>query len=177
MGRHQPVAAATALAGLLAAASTALPWKEATFGVVHLSTPGYEHPDGQVALVLALAAAVVALIGATQPTPAAGIVTGALAATAGLALCAIVAVDFDDVADYIGLGFLALGALALVLTGLGLATMFAALAARTPPTPSAAAALARWAPDPTQRAQFRWWDGTRWTEHVLTDGQRGTDPM
>lgn len=34
-----------------------------------------------------------------------------------------------------------------------------------------------WYPDPTGRFPARWWDGSRWTEHVTTaDGERRTDP-
>ncbi|WP_203135234.1 AIM24 family protein [Microbacterium sp. JZ31] len=36
---------------------------------------------------------------------------------------------------------------------------------------------AGWFPDPTGRAQLRWWDGTSWTEHVSTDGQVSTAPL
>ena len=35
---------------------------------------------------------------------------------------------------------------------------------------------ARWAPDPLGRHQYRYWDGTGWTEHVSDDGRVGTDP-
>lgn len=35
---------------------------------------------------------------------------------------------------------------------------------------------AEWRPDPTGRAQYRWWDGERWTDTVGTDGRRWTDP-
>ncbi|HEY3673209.1 MAG TPA: RDD family protein [Acidimicrobiia bacterium] len=34
---------------------------------------------------------------------------------------------------------------------------------------------ARWAPDPLGRHQYRYWDGTQWTDHVSDDGQVGTD--
>ena len=42
--------------------------------------------------------------------------------------------------------------------------------ARAPePTPSASGAAApAWYPDPTQRHEQRYWDGSRWTEHVST---------
>jgi uncharacterized RDD family membrane protein YckC len=35
---------------------------------------------------------------------------------------------------------------------------------------------ARWAPDPLGRHQYRYWDGTQWTEHVSDDGRVGNDP-
>ena len=35
---------------------------------------------------------------------------------------------------------------------------------------------ARWAPDPLGRHQYRYWDGSQWTEHVSDDGRVGTDP-
>jgi uncharacterized RDD family membrane protein YckC len=34
----------------------------------------------------------------------------------------------------------------------------------------------RWAPDPLGRHQYRYWDGSQWTEHVSDDGRVGTDP-
>ncbi|HLM19225.1 MAG TPA: RDD family protein [Acidimicrobiia bacterium] len=34
---------------------------------------------------------------------------------------------------------------------------------------------ARWAPDPLGRHQYRYWDGTQWTEHVSDDGRITTD--
>lgn len=40
-----------------------------------------------------------------------------------------------------------------------------------PPTP------AQWAPDPSGKHQHRWWDGSRWSEHVADDGTPSTDPM
>ena len=35
---------------------------------------------------------------------------------------------------------------------------------------------ARWAADPLGRHQYRYWDGTQWTEHVSDDGMVATDP-
>jgi uncharacterized RDD family membrane protein YckC len=35
---------------------------------------------------------------------------------------------------------------------------------------------ARWAPDPLGRHQYRYWDGSQWTEHVSDDGVVSTDP-
>lgn len=34
-----------------------------------------------------------------------------------------------------------------------------------------------WHPDPTTRHQFRWWNGTSWTEHVSDAGVTGSDPV
>lgn len=36
---------------------------------------------------------------------------------------------------------------------------------------------AAWHPDPTGRHEYRWWDGTRWTEHVADGGQVAVDPL
>lgn len=33
-----------------------------------------------------------------------------------------------------------------------------------------------WQPDPTQRHQWRWWDGFGWTDHVSDNGVAGIDP-
>lgn len=41
-----------------------------------------------------------------------------------------------------------------------------------PPAP-----LAGWHPDPTQRFELRYHDGTRWTEHVARGGVQSTDPL
>ena len=34
-----------------------------------------------------------------------------------------------------------------------------------------------WYPDPTRRYDSRWWDGSRWTEHVDTKGRTMNDPL
>ncbi len=36
---------------------------------------------------------------------------------------------------------------------------------------------AGWMPDPSGKHQQRYWSGTAWTEHVVTDGVPGTDPL
>jgi uncharacterized protein DUF2510 len=41
-----------------------------------------------------------------------------------------------------------------------------------PPSP----ALAAWLPDPYARHELRYWDGTRWTVHVVDAGTRSSDP-
>ncbi len=38
-------------------------------------------------------------------------------------------------------------------------------------------APAAWHPDPTRRYEFRWWDGSRWTHRVATEGRTMTDPL
>jgi uncharacterized RDD family membrane protein YckC len=35
----------------------------------------------------------------------------------------------------------------------------------------------QWYPDPTGRHQHRYWDGSRWTEHVADAGVTGFDPL
>lgn len=46
-----------------------------------------------------------------------------------------------------------------------------------PPEPSTAAAVPpSWQPDPGGRHQLRWWDGARWTEHVMDGDQPSVDP-
>lgn len=58
------------------------------------------------------------------------------------------------------------------------ATGAGALVDRTPPTaPGGTGSAAEWRPDPSGRHALRWWDGTRWTEHVSDGGGRtSTDP-
>lgn len=36
---------------------------------------------------------------------------------------------------------------------------------------------ADWYPDPLGRHELRYWDGTRWTEHVSSHGRQATDPV
>lgn len=36
---------------------------------------------------------------------------------------------------------------------------------------------ASWFPDPAGRHQLRYWDGTRWTEHVSDHGTTTSDPL
>lgn len=35
---------------------------------------------------------------------------------------------------------------------------------------------ADWYPDPSRRFEFRYWNGTDWTEHVARDGRQSVDP-
>jgi hypothetical protein len=43
--------------------------------------------------------------------------------------------------------------------------------ARSPSAPAA------WLPDPTRRYEVRWWDGSRWTDRVATQGRVMSDPV
>ncbi len=36
---------------------------------------------------------------------------------------------------------------------------------------------ANWYPDPSGHHEFRWWDGTQWTENVSSHGKQLTDPL
>lgn len=36
---------------------------------------------------------------------------------------------------------------------------------------------ANWHPDPTGRHEYRYWDGSRWTDHVSDQGITGSDPV
>lgn len=42
--------------------------------------------------------------------------------------------------------------------------------------PSSGASPAGWHPDPFRRFQYRYWDGSTWTDQVSTDGRQYTDP-
>lgn len=42
---------------------------------------------------------------------------------------------------------------------------------------SASSAPADWHTDPTGRHQYRYWDGTTWTDHVSDNGQVSVDPL
>jgi len=47
--------------------------------------------------------------------------------------------------------------------------------AQSKPTP---ALLTRWAPDPlSRRHSLRYWDGSKWTDHVSDNGVQSTDPL
>lgn len=55
-------------------------------------------------------------------------------------------------------------------------------AAGAPPPPPATVGVlpmspADWYPDPVGRFEHRYWDGSRWTEHVSTAGAAGVDPI
>ena len=45
------------------------------------------------------------------------------------------------------------------------------------PTPAPGLVPAGWQPDSTRRHEYRFWDGTRWTEQVSDHGTRGVDPL
>lgn len=40
-----------------------------------------------------------------------------------------------------------------------------------PPAPAPGYVGAQWFPDPSGEHRLRWWDGNRWTDHVLDDNQ------
>jgi hypothetical protein len=47
-----------------------------------------------------------------------------------------------------------------------------------PPTPNPyPVAPAGWQPDPSGQHQFRWWDGTRWTEQTWSQAPAGAGPV
>ena len=46
-----------------------------------------------------------------------------------------------------------------------------------PTVTAAATAPASWLPDPRGRHEFRYWDGTKWTDHVSDNGVPSTDPV
>lgn len=50
-----------------------------------------------------------------------------------------------------------------------------AVASTTMPAVSAPALPPSWAPDPSGRHQYRWWDGRSWTSSVLTRGVTTTE--
>ena len=49
------------------------------------------------------------------------------------------------------------------------------LGSPSPPTSSAPAP--DWYPDPMGRHEYRYWDGTTWTDHVASHGRQSTDPV
>jgi hypothetical protein len=46
-----------------------------------------------------------------------------------------------------------------------------------PPDPPKGQWWAAWLPDPRRRHEFRYWDGTNWTDHVSDSGMAGIDPV
>jgi hypothetical protein len=46
----------------------------------------------------------------------------------------------------------------------------------TSPAPSAVAVPPSWHPDPSGRFDYRYWDGSDWTEHVSSNGVADIDP-
>ncbi len=49
--------------------------------------------------------------------------------------------------------------------------------AQAPPPPTPPRTPRSWLPDPSGRHELRYWDGTRFTEHVADGGKISTDPM
>jgi hypothetical protein len=60
--------------------------------------------------------------------------------------------------------------------GYGPGTRYPAPSLAAPAGPPAAASPPAWHPDPGGRHQYRYWDGSHWTEHVSDHGRAGTDP-
>lgn len=175
MQRHQVLSGLTSAAFAACAVSTALPWRDAVNGLgMHFTSPGYDHSDGQIVAVVSLVAALLALVAAVEPSTSTSIAIGALDAVAGLILCTIAMVDFDDVVEFIGIGYIALCVLAPTSVGLAIALVVTATETKRAPDRTASP---QWAADPQRRAELRWWDGTRWTEHVQTGTHRGIDPF
>jgi hypothetical protein len=50
-------------------------------------------------------------------------------------------------------------------------------AATTPPDKPPASPKAMWAEDPSGGHQYRWWNGTAWTDYVADNGQQTQDPL
>ncbi len=55
-------------------------------------------------------------------------------------------------------------------------TATASAAASTSSTSPSAPVPAGWYADPSSRFELRYWNGTKWTEHVARSGQQFTDP-
>jgi len=57
-----------------------------------------------------------------------------------------------------------------------LAVRAAAAPASAIPPADGQAPPADWYPDPSRRFEFRYWNGSEWTEHVARDGRQSVDP-
>lgn len=64
-----------------------------------------------------------------------------------------------------------------VFPGLGPPGAPGAAAGSAPPVPPPPAPPRSWLPDPGGRHELRYWDGTRFTEHVSDGGKISTDPL
>ncbi len=64
-----------------------------------------------------------------------------------------------------------------VFPGLGTPGAPGAAAGSAPPVPPPPAPPRSWLPDPGGRHELRYWDGTRFTEHVSDGGKISTDPL
>jgi hypothetical protein len=64
-----------------------------------------------------------------------------------------------------------------VFPGLGPPGAPGAAAGSAPPVPLPPAPPRSWLPDPGGRHELRYWDGTRFTEHVSDGGKISTDPL
>lgn len=59
---------------------------------------------------------------------------------------------------------------------LGFNTLIAVLKRPLPSLPPPDDTTAAWLPDPSSRFELRYWNGTRWTEHVTNAGATASDP-
>jgi hypothetical protein len=48
---------------------------------------------------------------------------------------------------------------------------------QAPDAPAVASVPAAWHPDPIGRHELRYWDGSRWSQHVSDAGVQSTDPL
>jgi hypothetical protein len=88
--------------------------------------------------------------------------------------------SIGEVLELLGGGIVAVVAVVLALRGRSLlpAPVRPAPAAVAPPpaAPTAPPAAAGWAADPFGRHQWRYWDGTRWTDQVADGSTQSSDP-
>jgi hypothetical protein len=66
---------------------------------------------------------------------------------------------------------------AIVLGTRGRRTTTTHAASGAMPTPTQQSSVAGWFPDPAGRHDQRYWDGSTWTDAVVSNGQPGTDPL
>jgi hypothetical protein len=59
-------------------------------------------------------------------------------------------------------------------TGVAETPAFTGVAGQLPAQPQPGA---QWAPDPSGRHDYRWWNGQAWTSHVSTNGAAAIDPV
>lgn len=158
-----------------------LPW--ITLGFISVAgTDG----DGMITLVAGLVAAIFLLVGAPTGHKAfSGIAVALLAVSALVGVYHLATIEFGSP----GAGLFAVIAGAAAGIGFGLTAMMARSPVVTPASstfamsdlaspetgsvaPSAAVSHAPpgWHPDPHNPAQWRYWDGIRWTEHVSGGG-------
>ncbi|HUC38258.1 MAG TPA: DUF2510 domain-containing protein [Acidimicrobiales bacterium] len=91
---------------------------------------------------------------------------------------------FVGAVGFVVLGWAALGRVGELATSVALGQAWypasgsgqAAPATWAGPPEAAISVPPSWQPDPAGRHEVRWWDGVRWTEHVLDRGQPSVDP-